>query len=174
MIDGRVGYLDGDEHGRDQVSHRNLLKAIFSVSFFTIIRPWLVVFVAGWHDNWDFSTISPCFPWSFSYTPSSSTSGFTPTTEHATKSASSGASTERTTSPNIPSQSSPASPTSSKSSSKSSPSRCSLGLPRNSPSAYPCPSTTGGYAKHTSSSERSWGTRDYACMPSRRDLHLSF
>jgi sterol desaturase/sphingolipid hydroxylase (fatty acid hydroxylase superfamily) len=57
-----VGYLDGDEHGRDQVSHRNLLKAIFSVSFFTIIRPWLVVFVAGWHDDWNFSTISWWLP----------------------------------------------------------------------------------------------------------------
>lgn len=58
----RVGFLDGDQHARDQVSEDKISKTTFSVAFFSTFRPLLFILGAGYLDNWDFSTISRWLP----------------------------------------------------------------------------------------------------------------
>ena len=57
----RIGFLDSDNHARDRITTRNLLKTIVSVTFFSISRPALVILVSGHLDNWNFSSISWCW-----------------------------------------------------------------------------------------------------------------
>ncbi|GAB7324343.1 hypothetical protein MBLNU13_g08298t2 [Cladosporium sp. NU13] len=61
-LGAKVGFLDGDEHARDPITHANFAKTFFTVASFSILRPALLVFVAGYFDAWNFNTISPWLP----------------------------------------------------------------------------------------------------------------
>jgi sterol desaturase/sphingolipid hydroxylase (fatty acid hydroxylase superfamily) len=62
LLINRVGFLDGDQHIRDQVTDDNYIKTFGTVAFFSTIRPALVVLVGGYLNAWDFSTVSPWLP----------------------------------------------------------------------------------------------------------------